>query len=260
MTEHVDEDLLPLLTGELDRTETAAVAGHLRTCEACRGHLVDTAVVHGSLRSVSRSDAQLRAAVSDLLQSAADDGGVAEAAEDAWLPEVPESAELAGVQPPPGSSPARSRRRYRAAAVAAVAAVVIVGLVGLGWAVGRQTPASPGAPVSALASLRHVDAPAVATGVVVVRSIGSTRQMHIRIAGLGHAPEDQFYEVWLFQPATGKMLPVGILPPSGAASFELSASLMSQYSAIDVSLQVDDGDAAHSSHSVLRGPIQSVSA
>jgi hypothetical protein len=55
------------------------------------------------------------------------------------------------------------------------------------------------------------------------------------------------------------MLPVGILPPSGAASFEISASLMSQYSAIDVSLQINDGDATHSSQSVLRGPIQVIS-
>jgi anti-sigma-K factor RskA len=144
------------------------------------------------------------------------------------------------------------------AAVTAVAAAVIVGLVGLGWAVSRQSPTAPEAPVSAVASLRHLDAPTFATGVVVVRSIGSTRQMHIRIDGLGHPPPNHFYEVWLLRPATNKMLPVGILPPSGAANFELSASLMSQYSAIDVSLQVNDGDATHSSQSVLRGPIQTV--
>jgi len=241
MTEHVEEDLLPLLTGELDRAETAIVAGHLRNCEACRTHLVDSAVTHGALRSVSRAEAQLRVPEYDLVQSAT------------------ATPDITHAQPPLSVAPARSRHRYRVGAVAAVVAV-IVGLVGLGWAVGRPSPTAPQAPVSAVASLRHLDAPAFATGVVVVRSIGSTRQMRIRIDGLGHAPPDHFYEVWLFQPANNKMLPVGILPPSGAGNFELSASLMSQYSAIDVSLQVNDGDATHSSQSVLRGPIQSVSA
>jgi hypothetical protein len=244
MTEHVEEDLLALLTGELDRATTAVVAGHLRNCETCRARLVDSAVVHGTLRSASRAEAQLRVPEYDLGQSAEATPGVSEA------------------QAPLSISPAPSRQRYRTSAVTAVAAVaaaVIVALVGLGWAVGRQSPAAPQAPVSAVASLRHLDAPTFAAGVVIVRSIGSTRQMHIRIDGLGPAAPNHFYEVWLLRPTSNKMLPVGILPPSGAASFELSASLMSQYSAIDVSLQVNDGDATHSSQSVLRGPIQVIS-
>jgi hypothetical protein len=244
MTEHVEEDLLALLTGELDRATTAVVAGHLRNCEPCRARLVDSAVVHGSLRSISRAEAQLRVPEYELAPSAEATPGVSEA------------------QAPATLSPAPSRHRHRASAVTAVAAVaaaVIVGLVSLGWAVGRQSPTAPVAPVSAVASLRHLDAPAFATGVVIVRSIGSTRQMHVRIDGLGPAAPNHFYEVWLLRPASNKMLPVGILPPSGAASFEISASLMSQYSAIDVSLQVNDGDATHSSQSVLRGPIQVIS-
>jgi len=260
MTEHVEEDLLALLTGELDRATTAVVAGHLRNCEPCRARLVDSAVVHGSLRSASRAEAQLRVPEYDLVQSAEATPGVS------GVSGVSDSqAQVqaqAPAQAPLSLSPAPSRHRRRASAVTAVAAVaaaVIIGLVGLGWAVGRQSPTAPVAPVSAVASLRHLDAPAFATGVVIVRSIGSTRQMHIRIDGLGPAAPNHFYEVWLLRPATNKMLPVGILPPSGAASFEISASLMSQYSAIDVSLQINDGDATHSSQSVLRGPIQVIS-
>jgi hypothetical protein len=242
--EHVEGELLALLTGELDRSTTATVAGHLRACEPCRARLVDSAVIHGSLTSASRAEAQLRIPAYDQEQSALP------------APDIPE------VQPPLGFRPSSSHHRFRTstlAAVAAAAVVVMVGLVGLGWAVGRQSPAAPGAPVSAVASLRHVDAPASATGMVVVKSVGSTRQMHIRIDGIGEAPAGHYYEVWLFSPASNTMLPVGILPPSGTGSFELSASLMAQFSAIDVSLQVNDGNATHSSQSVLRGPIQSIS-
>ena len=257
MTEHVEEDLLALLTGELDRATTAVVAGHLRSCEPCRARLVDSAVVHGSLRSASRAEAQLRVPEYDLVQSAEATPGVSGVSDSQAQVQA-----QAPAQAPLSLSPAPSRHRHRASAVTAVAAVaaaMIIGLVGLGWAVGRQSPTAPVPPVSAVASLRHLDAPAFATGVVIVRSIGSTRQMHIRIDGLGPAAPNHFYEVWLLRPATNKMLPVGILPPSGAASFEISASLMSQYSAIDVSLQINDGDATHSSQSVLRGPIQVIS-
>ena len=66
------------------------------------------------------------------------------------------------------------------------------------------------------------------------------------------APES-FYEVWLLNPATLKMLPVGVLPPSGSGTYNMDAALMKDYSAVDVSLQVNDGNPAHSKVSVLRG-------
>jgi anti-sigma-K factor RskA len=136
--------------------------------------------------------------------------------------------------------------------------VVALGLAGLGWGVSRHSSVTPGAPVSAVAALRHLDAPASASGSVIVHSMGTTQLMRITTGGLSRAPSNYFYEVWLLRPATNKMLSVGILPPSGVGSFELSSSLMSQYSAIDVSLQANDGNAAHSSQSVLRGPIQTI--
>lgn len=239
MTEHVDEELLPLLTGELDRATTVAVAGHLRTCESCRDHLVSSAVVHGSLTSIARAEAEVRTPAPDLPQA------------------VPTAPDVPEIQPPLNFSAARSRRRYRVVGVAA--AVVALGLAAVGWGVSQHSPVTPVAPVSAVASLQHMDAPVSASGSVIVHSMGTTQLMRITTGGLGLAPSNHFYEVWLLRPATNKMLPVGILPPSGTGSFELSTSLMAQYSAIDVSLQVNNGIAAHSSQSVLRGPIQVIS-
>jgi hypothetical protein len=39
----------------------------------------------------------------------------------------------------------------------------------------------------------------------------------------------------------------------GSASFDLDDALVASYSAVDVSLETNDGDPAHSATSVLRG-------
>jgi hypothetical protein len=43
------------------------------------------------------------------------------------------------------------------------------------------------------------------------------------------------------------VFPVGVLPPEGEARFTLPTSVVGRYQAIDVSLEADDGDPAHSS-------------
>ena len=49
------------------------------------------------------------------------------------------------------------------------------------------------------------------------------------------------------------MLPVGQVGPEGSVSFRLPVSLLGRYSAIDVSLETDDGDPGHSLTSVQHG-------
>ena len=48
------------------------------------------------------------------------------------------------------------------------------------------------------------------------------------------------------------MLPLGAIGPSGRASFEVDDRLLGRYSAVDVSLEADDGNPQHSVTSVLR--------
>jgi anti-sigma-K factor RskA len=76
--------------------------------------------------------------------------------------------------------------------------------------------------------------------------------MIVRTRDLAGLSSQKFYEVWLLDPATQKMLAVGVLPPSGNGDYEVTAGLMAGYSAVDVSLQSDDGNPAHSQTSVLR--------
>lgn len=81
---------------------------------------------------------------------------------------------------------------------------------------------------------------------------GGTR-VTITASGLPEPRRGEFYEAWLLDPATNKMLPLGTLGPDGSAVVELPAGLVSAYAAVDVSLEPDDGDPAHSVTSALRG-------
>lgn len=66
-------------------------------------------------------------------------------------------------------------------------------------------------------------------------------------AGTGH-----FYYAWLLDPTTNKMLPLGQVSPTTTAHFEVPSDLLTRYHAVDISLQADDGNPAHSDTSVLR--------
>jgi anti-sigma-K factor RskA len=76
--------------------------------------------------------------------------------------------------------------------------------------------------------------------------------MTINTHDLPATHDGQFYYAWLLDPTTNKMLPLGQVGPSGTASFEVSDHLLAAYSAVDVSLEDDDGDPQHSPTSVLR--------
>ena len=65
-------------------------------------------------------------------------------------------------------------------------------------------------------------------------------------------PAGSFYEVWLLQPESGQMLAVGVLPNDGTGTYAVPADLIDRYHAVDVSVQPDNGNAAHSNDSVLR--------
>lgn len=89
-------------------------------------------------------------------------------------------------------------------------------------------------------------------------SLGPTaRRMTITISSLPAAGRGHFYEAWLLQPTSGKMLPVGILlTPGSPVSYRLPATLTLGYSYVDISRQANDGDPAHSADSVLRAQLR----
>jgi hypothetical protein len=77
-------------------------------------------------------------------------------------------------------------------------------------------------------------------------------RMQITTSGLAPAGPGRFYYAWLFDPQTNKMLPLGLGSAGSANQFEVSDEIVARYHAVDISLQVDNGDPRHSATSVLR--------
>jgi hypothetical protein len=105
--------------------------------------------------------------------------------------------------------------------------------------------------------VRTVDLVAVgpassAGGTVSMTPTKAAQNMLVNPVDLAAPPAGSFYEVWLFNPATGKMLPVGVLSVTGASHYQLADDLVASYTKVDVSLQQDNGNPAHSNTSVLR--------
>jgi hypothetical protein len=233
MSPHIGDELAALLAGELSPADTAAVLRHAQTCPQC------TQALHGSLRAhiaLTRASRLLRGIP-------AASAGPPETAGD--LPPLPVTR--------------RPRRRLRAAAVAAAVALA-AGTAISTYVLTQPATATQPATVAAgtLSPVAGGSAPAAAHGTVVMVSLGpAARQMTITISGLPPAGRGHFYEAWLLQPASGKMLPVGVLlTPGSPVSYRLPATLTLGYSYVDISRQADDGDPAHSADSVLRAQLR----
>jgi Anti-sigma-K factor rskA len=217
-------DLVGLLLGELSNAQVLATEDHLHACAECRDDLVATATGHALL---SRTSGVLG---------------------DLDLPAAPSFA------------PRVAHRRPRPGLVAAAAAVLVAG-VGLGAAgaalLGSEEPSGRdlAAQPSIAAPLGPVEGDTEAGGGEVRMTAQADHSMRVTVqtAGLPRAPRGDFYYVWLLDPATNKMLPLGLVEPGGTATFRIDADLVASYGAVDVSLEADDGDPAHSVTSVLRG-------
>lgn len=224
MSSHCDEELVGLLSGELNGDETRAVVAHLRECGECTSALISVAASHGALRAARRSIAVPSSEVTPAAGEAAE--------------ELP---------------PLVMRRRWSNQLIGSVAAaLVLIAAVSLGLAISSRTPA----PV-ATASLHNLDAPVTTSGLVTVQAASQEFHMHVVTVDLPAAPRNYYYEVWLLEPSTNKMLPLGLLSSSGNGDFTISKAIMGQFSAVDISLQKNDGDPEHSSVSVLRGTVVS---
>lgn len=247
---HALPDVVGLLAGDVGRDDAIAAGRHLRACRSCSEELIDVVIAHAALTSASRANRDL----ADWSGGADGDGaGAGASAPPASGPETGEHA-----LPPPAvpsvrdEAPRAPRTRRRLALVMATAAAVIA-LGALGAVLVSRQPAAQ--PVVAQGLLQPLHAPRAASGNVTVLADGTTRHMIVRTRDLSTLPSQQFYEVWLLDPATLKMLSVGVLPPSGKGDYAVTAGIMSGYSAVDVSLQSDNGDPAHSQTSVLRASL-----
>ena len=249
--EHESPDLVGLLTGELPRDQTLAAARHLEGCAKCAHELADIVVAHAALRSSSRVSGLLEEDEEDVETAAQHDG-------DRMTALLPPLSPLDTTTPEAGPHPetdrsggATRRQRARLLAVAAILVLLVVGsVIAISAGSGRGGPT----PVAS-AALQPIEAPTSASGSVSVFADGATRSLTVETHQLPQPAPQRFYEVWLLDPTTRKMLPMGVLSPSGRGNYSVSAGIMAGYSAVDVSLQSNDGDPAHSETSVLRAQL-----
>jgi hypothetical protein len=148
--------------------------------------------------------------------------------------------------------PAPAKRNASWFALAASVGVVIGGLATF---VAMQTANQITAPTliaqASLEPLRDIEQPAQA----VVQQVDGKNVLVVQASGL--PATDGFYEVWLLAPDAQSMVSVGMLDSSEGGTFPLPAGIdLNQFPVVDVSHEHFDGDATHSTDSVLRGKLE----
>ncbi|WP_134767792.1 anti-sigma factor [Nocardioides sp. 1609] len=221
-------DLVGLVRGELRTTEVLDASDHLATCAECRGDLADTVVGHALLTRSART-------------------------EEASGRRLGEPALPSPTLPAPTPAAASWYRRTSPRALLAAAAVVLVVAVGsvVALTLGQADPGEPSARVVSLAPITDQVTDA-GPGEARISRDGRTAELTIVTSGLPVASGGEFYQAWLLDPETNKMLALGPLS-GGTSRFQVDDDLLTAYSAVDVSLEADDGDPQHAATSVLRG-------
>jgi anti-sigma-K factor RskA len=245
---HYDEATLALLA----LGETAATPdndAHLSSCARCRAELDKLGAVVATARGVQDSDYPVAppAAVWDRI--------VEEIRRDDAL-----SSTEAPVAPvvPITSGRRRSRRGRLLLSLAAAAAVGLIVGSGVTWSLTRTTTPAPQPTAqgrASVAALHPLDSPgASGTAVLRVASVDQ-RTVTVDVVNLPK-PAGTFYEVWLMDPANRHLVSLGVLGAGGRGAYVVPSGLnLTQYTAVDVSLQPMNGSPEHSGHSAVRGII-----
>lgn len=175
---------------------------------------------------------------------------------------LPNASEQPSAPVPIGQA-ARHRSERRAGlrwlAVAAAALVVIGGAVVGGVVIGRSTNGSSTATTTVAvrfhATLDRLGAPPGSTGTATIVRSGNGLLLQVHATGL--PVRTGYYEVWLYDPGSQKMVAVGTLGTGDAGEFTVPQGIdLTVFHVVDVSAQDFDGNPAHK-QSMLRGNLSS---
>lgn len=212
MPHPADDDLAMLALGE----QMAGVASHVTGCARCAAEL-------DALRSAVRT-----ARAGDLTSPPPAPPAV-------WV-RIADELDLA--------APSRGRRLLVGAAAAVAALAVLAGVLFVGNPADRPSSTATQVALSPLGK-------AGGSGSVRLVAGAGGREMDITTRGLPRT--SGFYEVWLLDPANGHLVALGSLDDAGSAQLPVPRGVaMADYPTVDVSQQPDNGNPAHSGHSVLR--------
>jgi len=179
---------------------------------------------------------------------------------------LPEDAAPSAPAEAPATTERPARRRglrlptltLRPLPAAGLALVLLAVGIAAGALIGRDGGSTgPEAGASDLVLSRIDDGPAGARGDVILA--GDRSRATVDVSGLNPSGPDRFYELWLLDD-DGRMIAIGAFRIGADGRDEIEVPMPvtpSRYRYFDVSLQVDDGNPAHSGVSVLRGPTSS---
>ncbi len=252
MTTHLDEELLAQWAFE--QVEPDAEAGvHLQTCDLCSAQLVELRQLVVATHDLPR----LESPPAEVWQRVAAELGLpAESA-----PSSPDHRGAGGVPgdvAAPGSADVgsgrhigRSVRRFTRRAVVLAASIAVVAGIGIGVGgtllLGSDDEPAPQAVVQ-LAPL------AGKSGSGTAGLVQGGQQLKVSASGL--TSTGGYYEVWLINEDGKRMVSLGVLAAGHDGTFQLPGDLPAQgYRIVDVSLEPDDGNPAHSLDSVIRGTL-----
>ena len=246
--EHPVDELPALLHGELSLDHLRTVTAHLRSCASCQRDLVEIASGFGALARAEREG------LLDVAPNALPPLGELPADPPADTPadtpaHTPAAAPVAASPSSPVSTHRRSRARWLVPVAAAVVVMLVASAAFLLTRSGSSSSPSSSSPTAQVALQPLGDQ--AAAGKVEMSGAGASRTMVVS-TDLAPASTDHYYEVWLLDTRTNGMVAVGVLPTSGTAHFTLPNELLERYNAVDLSLQADNGNPAHSADSVLR--------
>lgn len=263
MTSHLDPDVLALLAlGEL--ADHADAQEHLAGCEMCGAELAELRSVVTTARG-GPGPVRLADPPAHLWHQIVDELGLTgEAVDLGPLPGGP-AGQSPVEQPAIGQAPiepapveqarARSRanaRWFRPAALATAAGLagILIGVLGTQALDSRDEREPKVVASTELGPLPGKDGRAS----VAVQRTPDGLAVRVRATGLPAARG--FYEVWLLDATAKRLISLGALPGTGSASLPVPAGTdLSRYPVLDISLEPDDGDPAHSTNSFIRGSL-----
>lgn len=176
---------------------------------------------------------------------------------EAWERPTPPPAPWPGEAPQPAAAAAGRRRFALRPAVAALAAVALLA-VGIGAGLLLSSDDETGPPVTAerQVELRPVQGRGRGAAGSVRLQARAGSEASVRVRGLRPNGRGDYYELWLLG-AKGELVSLGSfrVPTSGAASLRVPVPVdPARFRYLDVSREPDDGNPAHSTISILRGP------
>jgi hypothetical protein len=164
-------------------------------------------------------------------------------------PGAPPAPALRSVDPPAArrSEPPTGARRWPLLAAAA-AVVVAVGIAGA--LVQRSSSDDPVEQQVELVALPGFEG---ADGTARLVERGDDREVEVDLSGVD-LPAGSHLEIWLLDPAVSQTISLGVLDQPGPLTVPADVDLAAT-PIVDVSVEPDDGDAAHSGVSVVRGEL-----